>query len=108
MATKRKASKQKVIKLIRKSNSIVEAHYRFSIWEQRIFTAMLTKINFDDEDFKKYRIYLIDVMKDNGVENSRSSYDRLRKGAADLMRKTVKFTNVIDGELFETTAPLVI
>lgn len=50
------------VKLIRKSNNLVEGKYRFDIWEMRVFTKMLTMIFPDDEDFKEYRIYLKDVI----------------------------------------------
>jgi hypothetical protein len=65
MARRSKKTQNKVIKLVRKSNQLVEAHYRFSIWEQRVFTSMLAQIKYEDEDFKKYRIYLSDVIKDH-------------------------------------------
>ena len=55
---------QQVVKFIRKSNNLVEAKYKFDIWEMRLLTKMLTLIQRDDEDFKDYKIYLRDIVQD--------------------------------------------
>lgn len=107
--TKRKNKEMKVIKLVRKSNQLVEARYKFDIWETRIFTKMLTMIHKDDEDFQSYRIYMTDVIKEFGMENSRSSYDRLKAGGVKLMRKIIKVViNSPEDGLVELTTPIVI
>lgn len=77
------------IKLIRKSNDLVEGRYRFDIWETRVFTKMLTLIKKDDEDFKEYRIFLKDVVKDFGLSH-KNSYKMLKDGAKGLTKKEIR------------------
>ena len=79
---------QEVVKFIRKSNDLVEAKYKFDIWETRIFTKMLTLIHRDDEDFKEYRVYLRDIVGEFGLEKNKDAYDYIRQGAKKLMKKT--------------------
>lgn len=79
----------KTVKLIKKSNDLVEGRYRFDIWETRVFTKMLTMIKPDDEDFKEYRIYLKDVVKDFGLSH-KNSYQMLKDGAKGLTKKEIK------------------
>jgi len=66
---KPKQEVSRTVKLIKKSNDLVEGRYRFDIWETRVFTKMLTLIRMDDEDFKEYRIYLKDVVHDFGLSH---------------------------------------
>lgn len=77
------------IKLIRKSNDLVEGRYRFDIWETRVFTKMLTLIKKDDEDFKEYRIFLKDVVKDFDLSH-KNSYKMLKDGAKGLTKKEIR------------------
>lgn len=84
-----KKEETKTVKLIRKSNDLVEGRYRFDIWETRVFTKMLTMIKADDEDFKEYRIYLKDVVKDFGLSH-KNSYQMLKDGAKGLTKKEIK------------------
>lgn len=79
-----------VVKLIRKSNDLVEARYKFDIWETRVFTKMLTMIRQDDEDFKEYRIYLKDLIKEYGLQKDKAAYRWLKSGAIKLGDKTVR------------------
>lgn len=78
------------VKLIRKSNNLVEGKYRFDIWEMRVFTKMLTMIFPDDEDFKEYRIYLKDVIEEFNLTTDRQAYNLLKGGAVKLMKKEIK------------------
>jgi plasmid replication initiation protein len=86
---KNKKEEVKTVKLIKKSNDLVEGRYRFDIWETRVFTKMLTMIKIDDEDFKEYRIYLKDVVKDFGLSH-KNSYQMLKDGAKGLTKKEIK------------------
>lgn len=79
---------QEVVKFIRKSNDLVEAKYKFDIWETRIFTKMLTMIHREDEDFKEYRVYLRDIVGEFGLEKNKDAYECIRQGAKKLMKKT--------------------
>ena len=77
-----------IVKFVRKANNLVEARYKFDIWETRIFTKTLSLIHRDDEDFKEYIIYLRDIIDDFGLQGANASYDFLRNGARKLMKKS--------------------
>ena len=104
---KSKTSKN-VVKLIRKSNELVEARYKFDIWETRIFTKMLSMVRKDDKDFQPYRIYLHDIVRDFQVDNNKDAYDRLRKGGNKLMSKLIKVIRETEEGLMELTTPIVV
>ena len=76
----------KGIKLIKKSNDLIEARYKFDIWETRIFANVLGMIARGDEDFRVYRIYLRDIIKGFGINNG-NAYDLLRDACNSLMDK---------------------
>jgi len=101
-------NEKNVLKLVRKSNELVEARYKFDIWETRVFTKMLTMVRRDDQDFKNYRIYLKDVVKDFGLENNNDAYDRLRAGGMKLMSKVVKVVRPTEEGLMELNTPIVV
>ena len=84
------------VKLIRKSNNLVEGKYRFDIWEMRVFTKMLTLILPNDEDFKEYRIYLKDVIEDFNLTTDKQAYNLLKGGAVKLMKKEIKIVRDTD------------
>jgi plasmid replication initiation protein len=86
---KAKQEEPRTIKLIKKSNELVEGRYRFDIWESRVFTKMLSLIRMDDEDFKEYRIYLKDVVKDFGLSH-KNAYRLLKDGAKGLTKKEIR------------------
>ncbi len=94
MAKKRKRSQS--IQIIKKSNDLIEARYRFDIWETRVFLSVLGNIHRDDEDFQSYRIRYNEMIKSFGLK-SHQSYDLLRKGARSLMSKTFRVNNKVDG-----------
>ncbi len=105
---RRSKTSKNVVKLIRKSNELVEARYKFDIWETRIFTKMLSMVHKNDEDFQPYRIYLSDIVKDFQVENNKDAYDRLRRGGNKLMSKIIKVIRETDEGLMELTTPIVV
>lgn len=104
----KKKNEKTVLKLIRKSNDLVEARYKFDIWETRVFTKMLTMVRRDDEDFQNYRIYLKDIVKDFQLESNNDAYDRLRAGGMKLMSKVVKVVRNTDEGLMELSTPIVV
>jgi plasmid replication initiation protein len=81
------------VKLIKKSNDLVEARYKFDIWEMRVFSKMITMIELNDGDFKDYKIYLKEFIKDYSLEGDKNSYRFLREGAEKLLRKIVTIIN---------------
>jgi plasmid replication initiation protein len=85
-----KPKKNEGIKLIRKSNHLIEAQYKFDIWETRIFTTILARIRREDTDFQLYRIYLQDIITEFEINNHRA-YDHLREAVKNLLNKKVYF-----------------
>ena len=98
---------QQVVKFVRKSNNLVEARYKFDIWEMRLFTKMLTMIRREDEDFKDYKIYLKDIVQDFGLTKNKESYELLRRGAKKLMTKTFYIPYELDGVKRQFETPVI-
>lgn len=82
------SKKNKGIRIIKKSNQLIEARYRFDTWETRMFLSLLSCIRKEDADFQTYRIWYSDVIDIFGIK-SHQSYDLLRAGVKNLMRKTL-------------------
>jgi plasmid replication initiation protein len=83
-----RSKKNKGIRIIKKSNQLIEARYRFDTWETRMFLSLLSCIRKEDGDFQTYRIWYSDVIEIFGIK-SHQSYDLLRAGVKNLMRKTL-------------------
>ena len=49
---------------IQKSNLLVDARYKLTMWETRIFIKMIMMIDHTDEDNKEYHIYPRDIIDD--------------------------------------------
>ncbi|MBK8566796.1 MAG: RepB family plasmid replication initiator protein [Saprospiraceae bacterium] len=98
---KRKTKQNKGITLIKKSNQLIEARYKFDVWETRIFLSVLSFIRREDEDFKTYRIWYKDVIKTFGL-TSGQSYGFLRDASRSLMRKVFNVSNEENGFQRET------
>lgn len=96
--------KGRPVKFIRKSNNLVEGKYRFDIWEMRIFAKMLTIIQPNDEDFKRYRIYLKDIITEFSIDKNNRSYEELKRGAEKLASREIRIPMLsaegIEMELF--------
>ena len=67
---------------------MIEARYKFDVWETRFFLTVLSKIHKDDEEFETYRVYYKDIIKTFGLKAT-SSYELLRNAARSLMDKKV-------------------
>jgi plasmid replication initiation protein len=78
------------IQIIKQSNDLIEARYKFDIWETRIFTSVLSLIHREDEDFKVYRVYLHDVIHEFDINNHRA-YEYLRIATKSLLEKVIHF-----------------
>lgn len=76
------------IKLVVKSNELVEARYMFDVWETRFFHSLIASIHKDDDDDKVYRLWFKD-MKKNFQLKSNQSYDFLREAAISMAGKSV-------------------
>ncbi len=93
MTKTRKSSKTKkgrgsTIKLVVKSNELVEARYMFDVWETRFFHSLIACIKKTDEDDKVYRLWFKD-MKKNFQLRSNQSYEFLREAAISMAGKSV-------------------
>ena len=82
------SKRNKGIRIIKKSNQLIEARYRFDTWETRMFLSLLSCIRKEDADLQTYRIWYGDVIDIFGIK-SHQSYDLLRAGVKNLMRKTL-------------------
>ena len=74
--------------IIGKANDLIEAKYKFNIWESRFFYSVLAQIQTQDAGPKKYRIYYRDII-DTFNCSSKSSYKLLREAASTLMDRRV-------------------
>jgi plasmid replication initiation protein len=93
---KLKEVKKNQIKLIKKSNDLIEARYMFDIWETRFFLSILSQIHKDDKDLHIYRVRFKDVIKTFGLK-SNSSYELLRNAAKSMMNRKVAVSYEKDG-----------
>ena len=99
--SRKRTRNNKGIKLIKKSNQLIESRYKFDIWETRVFLSVLANIRRDDEDFKVYRIWYKDVIKTFGLRSAQS-YEFLRNASRGLMRKVFYVSEDSDGHRRET------
>jgi len=74
--------------LVTKSNNLVEARYHFSIWETRVFTKLVSLIQPGDEDFKKYKLHIKDLVSFFGV-NDNDAYVKIKAVPDNLLKKVV-------------------
>ncbi|HPE60594.1 MAG TPA: replication initiation protein [Thiolinea sp.] len=83
------------LKVVKKSNELIEARYRLSIWEQRLVLTLLTKISRQDEDFKRYRINITDLANLWQLEGSYGAaiYEEVQNAADSLLSRTVQLSD---------------
>ncbi len=87
MATARKRPKNQGITIIKKANDLIEARYKFDIWETRFFLSVLSQIRREDNEFQTYRVWYRDVVRTFGLKNH-NAYDLLRQASLSLMQKS--------------------
>lgn len=75
--------------LIVKSNPLIEARFKFTLWEMRVFTVMISFINKDDIEFGTYKIYIKDLMKFFKVK-SNVDYEIIRQVPKALSKKQIE------------------
>ena len=88
-------------KIIKKSNQLIEARYKFDVWESRMFLTVLSNIRKEDIDFQTYRVWYRDIIKIFGLK-SNQSYNLLREAANSLMQKKFYISSVEKGFERET------
>jgi Initiator Replication protein len=54
---------RKSVSIIKKSNELIEARYKFDIWETRVFLSVLAQIQRTDEDFQEYKIIYKSIIR---------------------------------------------
>jgi plasmid replication initiation protein len=78
------------IKIIRKANELVEARYRFDIWEMRVFAKMLMSIKTMDKDLQKYHIHISEIIKDFNLSDAGDNYASIKDAANKLLSKVIE------------------
>jgi plasmid replication initiation protein len=79
--------------VIRKSNKLIEARYRLSVWEQRLILTLLINISKQDEDFKRYRIRVADFASQWQLEFDNSLYEKVHEAADSLVGRTLQISD---------------
>lgn len=75
-------------RIVRKSNSLIEASYKLSTVEQKTILFLASTIKLEDEDFKSYPIRLKEFQ--NFIGNSSVHYDRVEDLILGLKEKNLK------------------
>ena len=83
------------LQVIRKSNELIEARYRLSIWEQRLVLTLLTQVSPKDEDFKRYKIDISALAKLWQLDGSYATaiYEEVQSAADSLVGKTIQLSD---------------
>ena len=87
---KKELTDQSQIKIIRKANELVEARYRFDIWEMRVFAKMLMSIRNLDKDLYKYHIHINEIIKDFNLLDAGDNYTSIKDAASKLLSKVIE------------------
>jgi plasmid replication initiation protein len=90
MRRKQKETAGNQIKVIRKANELVEARYRFDIWEMRLFAKMLMTIRSEDKDLLKYDIHINEIIKDFNLLDAGDNYAAIKEAAQKLQTKIIE------------------
>ena len=77
-------------KLVVQHNKIIEARYRLSIGEQRLIKWLVSTIEADDEDFKKYRIHVIELADLLDIKR-KDFYDAVKLATKKLIGNVLTF-----------------
>ncbi len=87
---KKEFIEQGQIKIIRKANELVEARYRFDIWEMRVFTKMLMSLGSKDKDLQKYHIHVSEIIKDFNLSDAGDNYVAIKDASNKLLSKIIE------------------
>lgn len=58
-----KKNTEVTLEKVRKSNALIDGQYKHGLYEQRILLTILSKIGFDDDITKKYRVKFTEIME---------------------------------------------
>ncbi len=103
----KKKNMDKPMRLIAKSNKLIEARHNLDIWELRIFTKMLMLITPDSKKLD-YIIPIKEIISDFELSDSQTSYLAIREAADKLLGRKVYIYKQIDGDKWERQATTLI
>lgn len=78
--------------IVKKSNTLIEAHYTLGINEQKIIYKLLSLIKVSDEDFKTYEVKISDLISFLNVKNDRI-YQDIRQYNRNLQKNIITIVN---------------
>ncbi len=96
------------IKIIRKANELVEARYRFDLWEMRVFAKMLMSIRHDDKDLHRYDVHINEIIRDFNLHDKGDNYAAIKEAANKLLSKVIEIEKVTPEGVKWFRAPLLI
>lgn len=102
MGTMKAKPKTDAPQVIRKSNELIEARYRLSVWEQRLILNLLANISKKDADFRRYRVRVADFAAMWQLESDNSLYEKVQDAADSLVARTIQLSD--DPRVSETVS----
>jgi plasmid replication initiation protein len=103
----KKKTTEKPMRLIAKSNKLIEARHNLDIWELRVFTKMLMMIDPKDQSLD-YIIPIKEIISDFELSDSQTSYIAIREAADKLLGRKVYIYKHIEGDRWERQATTLI
>lgn len=73
-------------KIIRKSNTLINARFKLGVNEQKILYKVISLINYNDKDFKNYEIKVIDLIKFLNAKN-KNVHNEIKKYIKNLVKE---------------------
>ncbi len=80
-------------------NKLIEARYKLTLEEQRIFLALVSLIDKNDEDFKDYKIS-VQVLKELTGTKRKDIYSAIKEAVSRLLKRTILIETENDFEAF--------
>jgi len=84
--------------LVVQHNKIIEARYKLSVGEQRLVKVLVSMIEPHDEDFKIYRIAIVDLAKLLGITD-KDFYAKVKLWSRKLVSSLFVFKCEVEDEL---------
>ena len=78
-------------------NNLIQARHRLSLEELRLMDTIISFIQPDDEDFKRYKIP-VSVFKDLYNLRRKDIYDVVKRAVEGLLSKPIKFEETAEGK----------
>lgn len=89
------------LQVIRKSNKLIEARYRLSVWEQRLILLLACEVSSDDEDFQDYELKVSDFAQRFGLNKCKAIYGEVEKACTELVGKRIELSTT-EKKIFAT------